>query len=131
MKFNKLIPELAVSDFSKSLEFYKMLGFKVEYSRKDFAFLSFEGSQTMIQQANDAWKTAELIKPYGRGINFQIEVKNVEKLLNLIKENNYPIAYQLKENEYEVKGEKTKQKEFLIKDLDGYLLRFCQEIKKQ
>ena len=108
-----------------------MLGFKQEYSRKEFAFLSLEGSQLMIQQTNDVWKTGDLIKPYGRGINFQIEVKDVGKLLYLIKENNYPIAYQLKETEYEVKGTKVKQKEFLIKDLDGYLLRFCQEIKTE
>ena len=32
MEFNKLIPELVVSNLNKSLKFYvKILGFKVEY----------------------------------------------------------------------------------------------------
>lgn len=53
MKFNKLIPELAVADLGRSLEFYaKVLGFKVEYTRDEsgFAFLSLQGNQIMIEQ---------------------------------------------------------------------------------
>jgi len=131
MKFNKLIPELSVSDFEKSLTFYKALGFNLDYSRKDFAFLSLEGSQLMIQQANDTWKTAELIRPYGRGINFQIEVKDINSILGKIKLANYKIKFPLKENKYAVKKNVVIQKEFLIEDPDGYLLRFCQEIKEE
>ena len=80
MQFNKLIPELKVFNFEKSLDFYtKMLGFKVEYKRPEtkFAFLSFQGSQIMIEKINNNWKTAKLKHPYGRGINFQIKVKNI------------------------------------------------------
>ena len=77
MKFNKLIPELVVSNLSKSLGFYvNILGFKVEYSREKFVFLSFQGAQIMISE-NNTWKTGKLEKPFGRGINFQIEVKDI------------------------------------------------------
>jgi len=127
MIFNKLIPELMVSNFQKSIKFYNALGFKQEYCRTGFAFLSLEGSQIMIQQANDTWKTAELVKPFGRGINFQMEVRDVKSILQLAKKNNYPVQYDLQENEYEVLGKKLKQKEFLVEDPDGYLLRFFQE----
>jgi len=81
MEFNKLVPELSVSDFEKSLKFYKKLGFKVEYSRENFAFLSFQGSQLMIE-SNGSWKTGE--PPFGRGINFQIEVKDIKPLLEAL-----------------------------------------------
>lgn len=53
MQFNSLLPELYVSDSKNSLHFYKdILGFKVEYTRDNpkFVFLSFEGSQIMIQE---------------------------------------------------------------------------------
>lgn len=42
MKFNKLIPELSVSNIEKSREFYLMLGFKVRYERKNDKFIFLE-----------------------------------------------------------------------------------------
>ena len=76
-QFNDLIPEIYVSDFQRSLEFYvDILGFKVEYTRQAprFAFLSYQGSQLMLQQCEPTdTHTAALEHPYGRGINFQIE----------------------------------------------------------
>lgn len=47
MKFNKLIPELSVTDIEKSKGFYIKLGFRVLYERKKdkFVFLEFEGNQ--------------------------------------------------------------------------------------
>ena len=39
MKFNKLIPELTVTDINKSREFHtKVLGFKIEYERPEDKF---------------------------------------------------------------------------------------------
>ena len=82
-KFNALIPELSVSDFKKSLEFYMtILLFKLEYERKadKFAFLSLNESQIMIEERNGNWETGELIYPYGRGINLQIATNNIDEL---------------------------------------------------
>ncbi len=64
MKYNHLIPELSVADFNKSLNFYtQILGFKVEYDRleSNFAFLSFQGSQLMIDQGNDDKKVLGIL----------------------------------------------------------------------
>ena len=33
MYFNKIIPELSVTNLEKSLSFYKTVGFKIEYER--------------------------------------------------------------------------------------------------
>ena len=51
---NPLVPEMIVSDLSRSLYFYcEVLGFRVEYQRPEdlFAFLSFHGSQRMLEHA--------------------------------------------------------------------------------
>jgi len=129
MEFNKLIPELSVKDYEKSLSFYKMLGFTIEYTRENFAFLSFQGSQIMIEKQNDTWSVGKLEKPFGRGINFQIEVNNVDKIYNILKENNYIVAFEMKTNTYKAQKEEIIEKEFLVQDPDGYLLRFSQTIK--
>lgn len=131
MKFNKLIPELSVSDINKSLEFYtSVLGFKIEYQRKEskFAFPSFKGSQIMIEEANGHWETGKLEYPLGRGINFQIEAKNIDELINSLKKHNHPIKIMLHENWYRVGKKLFGNREFLVMDPDGYLLRFSKDL---
>jgi hypothetical protein len=134
MKFNKLIPELSVKDINNSLNFYRnILGFKVEYERKEskFAFLSLQGAQIMIEQTNGNWKTERLEYPYGRGVNFQMEVKSIEPILKSLKKNNYPIMVQPEENWYRKGDFLLGNKEFLVQDSDGYLLRFSESIGKK
>lgn len=129
MRFNRLIPELSVSSMDKSLKFYvDILGFKKEYSREGFVFLSFQGSQLMLEKMNDNWKTGELEYPFGRGVNFQIEVDDVEGVLKKLEDNGYPVKFSLEEKEYSAGDKVFKVKEFLVMDPDGYLLRFSQDI---
>ncbi|RAS71675.1 bleomycin resistance protein [Priestia endophytica] len=125
MEFNKLIPELSVKDIQKSKTFYlNVLGFQLNYERIEdqFAFISLNGAQMMIEQCNGHWQTGELEYPYGRGINFQIEIDNIEVLLQNLKKHNIPLFRDLMTNSY---SEFT-QKEFIVQDPDGYLLRFCE-----
>ena len=129
MRFNKLIPELSVSDFQRSLVFYtNVLGFKVEYFREKFTFLSLNGSQIMIEEINNNWKVAELEHPFGRWINFQIEIKNIDKLVQSLKNNNYSLFKDIKDNRYRKGNKLFGCREFLIQDPDWYLLRFSQNI---
>ena len=130
-KFNALIPELSVSDINKSLYFYLIiLSFKLEYERKNdkFALISLKDSQIMIEETNGNWETGSLSYPFGRGINFQIAVDDIKKLYNKIKINEYPIEMQIQENWYRADTKLVGQKEFLIMDPDGYLLRFAQDL---
>ena len=129
MKFNKLIPELSVSDFEKSLEFYtKILGFKVEYTREKFAFLSLQRSQIMIEEINNHWKTGELEYPFGRGINFQIEIKDINPILQSLKKNKHALFKNPEDKWYRKANKLLGCREFLVQDPDGYLLRFSQDI---
>lgn len=129
MKFNKLIPELSVSDIEKSKHFYiNVLGFKLEYERKEdkFAFLSYNGAQLMIEQINDNWNVGALEYPFGRGINFQIETNEIEEISNRLKENNIKVFKDIFESKYVANNEVFVEKELLVQDPDGYLLRFQQ-----
>jgi catechol 2,3-dioxygenase-like lactoylglutathione lyase family enzyme len=130
-EFNALIPELTVSDINKSLHFYlNILLFKLEYERKadKFAFLSLEDSQIMIEEINGHWETGDLSFPFGRGINFQITVANIDRLYKNIKKHEYPIKIEVQENWYRANNKLVGQKEFLIMDPDGYLLRFAENL---
>lgn len=130
MKFNSLIPELSVSNIEKSKNFYmNILGFKLEYERtKDkFAFLSLDEAQIMIEEVNGYWNTDKLEYPFGRGMNFQIEVNNLEEIRDRLIKNGFKLFRDITTSEYECSGAVLVQKEFLVQDLDGYLLRFCDE----
>ena len=126
MKFNKLIPELSVTDIEKSKEFYIKLGFRVLYERKKdkFAFLELEGNQIMIEQINDNWNTGKLEYPFGRGINISMSVDNIRNYYNKLIDNNIKMYKDLMVNKYRVDNYEYKDIEFLIQDPDGYLLRF-------
>jgi catechol 2,3-dioxygenase-like lactoylglutathione lyase family enzyme len=131
MKFNSLIPELSVSNFSESLRFYvDVLGFKVEYDRpiEKFAFLSIENAQLMIEEHNGNWDTAALAQPYGRGINFQIEITNLNPVLERLRQAGIALFVQPRSDRYKVGDQERSQRQFLVQDPDGYLLRFCQEL---
>jgi len=131
MKFNSLIPELYVSDFEKSLEFYLKIGFKKEYSRNKpkFVFLSFEGSQIMVQEIESQWLTGKLEYPFGRGINLQINTRNLITVELRMKKITPKISFRVEENNYKIKNKKILSKELLLMDPDGYLLRFSQDFK--
>ena len=132
MYFNKIIPELSVTNLKKSLEFYKTVGFKIEYERPEnnFVFLSLGEIQFMLQEISeeDKWNIAPLSYPFGNGINFQLEVENVEKIYKHLREHNYKIEYEIEENWYRQDDKLLGNKEFLVQDPDGYLLRFSEDL---
>ena len=133
MYFNKIIPELSVTNLENSIKFYKAIGFKIEYERPEnkFVFLSLGEIQFMLQElttADDKWDVAPLSYPFGNGINFQLEVENVDKIYNAIRENNYEIAFEIEENWYRQDDKLLGNKEFLVQDPDGYLLRFSEDL---
>lgn len=126
MNFNKLIPELSVTNITNSTNFYTSIGFKIIYERKEekFCFLELNGNQLMIEQINDNWNTGDLEYPFGRGINISMTVDNIDEFYNNVKKLDYKIFKDLMINEYKVDNVIYEDKEFLIQDPDGYLLRF-------
>lgn len=126
MKFNRLIPELSVTNIDKSVNFYTSLGFQIVYERKEdrFCFLELEGNQLMVEEINDNWNTGALEYPFGRGINISMTIDNIETFYSYVKSLGYPLFKELMVNKYKVEDIVYEDKEFLIQDPDGYLLRF-------
>ena len=131
MQFNALIPELSVTDIEKSVFFYvNVLHFKIEYERKEdkFAFLSYGAAQLMLEQINDHWSVGDLVRPFGRGVNFQIETNDIDAIRqSLIKHGSTPFK-DVFESAYTSNDAVFRQKEMLVCDPDGYLLRFSQDL---
>lgn len=135
MRFNALIPELSVKNIQKSKGFYiELLGFKLEYERVEdkFIFISLEEkAQMMLEETNGHWDTGELKHPFGRGINLQIEVEDIQPIVDRLKEENIPLFRNPVISKYRSNGTIFTQKEFLVQDPDGYLLRFSQEMESR
>lgn len=132
MKFNTLIPELAVTDLEKSLKFYvEILGFIVEYRREEnrFALISLGGSQLILEEgAENPLDEEDMVHPFGRGITLSIEVGEAESILNLLRENSCEIKGEVEERWYPFKEKVLGEKQFSVADPDGYLLRIIEDL---
>ena len=137
MKWNQMIPEFDVFNLKESLHFYiDLIGFNVVYERIEdkFAFIEFENVQIMLQEINKSenkWETAKLEYPLGRGINFQIDVINIDKIYNKLKENKYKIFVDIEEHWYRKDNILIGCKEFLVQDPNGYVLRFSKDLEEK
>lgn len=131
--WNRMVPELTVTDFPASLYFYvDVLGFNIVIKRSDpdFAYVSLGEAQIMLEQYHaEGWNTSELVKPLGRGVNIQIEVDDIEQILARLLAHGISLYRALRDNHYSTGETIACQREFLVQDPDGYLLRFSQYIE--
>ena len=132
MNWNRVVPELDISDFEVSLDFYtRLLGFEVMYTRRNFAKLELDGVQFMIdlpKSDGSGWNTGKLEKPYGRGVNFEIGVTQIDPIVERLKVAGVELFREPMESWYKTGDNYTGQREFLVQDPDGYLLRFCEDL---
>ena len=127
MNFNKLIPELSVTDINKTREFYvDVLGFKICYERPEdkFIFVEKDGNQIILEQINGNWNVGKMEYPFGRGINFEMTISDVDAVYERIEKAGIKLFMKMEIKDYECGNETVHQKQFLIQDPDGYLLRF-------
>jgi|ERR1051325_9620191 catechol 2,3-dioxygenase-like lactoylglutathione lyase family enzyme len=130
MERRSLVPELIASDFAASLNFYVLtLGFEVKYRREtpSFAYLEREGSQIMIEERHrHSWVLGELLHPFGRGLHLQIQCTDVAALRAKVASAGINVYRELEDAWYQAGGTRVGQRQFVVPDPDGYLLRFCQ-----
>lgn len=132
---NALVPELAVRDAARSLVFYRdVLGFSVVYERPEegFAFLRLGRAELMIDQIGLGrtfmLRDAPLVPPLGRGLNLQIRVEDVVALLRAVEAAGLSPYLPLEEKWYRRGDTRLGQRQFVVADPDGYLLRLCEEV---
>jgi catechol 2,3-dioxygenase-like lactoylglutathione lyase family enzyme len=129
--FAALTPELDVSDLDASLRFWcDLLGFKIAFDRPAarFAYLERGGAQIMLCQQNGRWLTGALDRPYGRGVNLQIMVDRLDPILAALDRAQWPLFEEPREAWYRTGPVEDGQREFLVQDPDGYLVRLAEHL---
>jgi catechol 2,3-dioxygenase-like lactoylglutathione lyase family enzyme len=129
--FNPLIPEFCVTDLAASLPFYKALGFMVLYARPEngFAFLEREGAQLMLEEKDaDTWMTGAFEYPLGRGAHVQIRASDINALYATAQKAKLEFYKPIYEKWYRVGDTERGNRQFLVQDPDGYLLRFYENL---
>ncbi|THU00205.1 VOC family protein [Lampropedia puyangensis] len=133
--WNPLVPELTVCNLEDSLRFYVAVGFSIRFRRKQpaFAYLELGQAQLMLEQEHtQSWNVAPLDRPLGRGVNFQIEVTNANKVQVALELLGVPLFRPMKDTWYPVsQTQQEGQRELLAQDPDGYLMRFAQYLGRR
>jgi catechol 2,3-dioxygenase-like lactoylglutathione lyase family enzyme len=129
-----LIPELSIRDLPRSLAFYRHLGFRVLYDRPEegFARLALGTAEIMLDQIGidrdfDTGLGA-LPGALGRGMNLQIEVDDITPLLAALSKAGHPLHLQPETRWYRAGATELGNRQFIVADPDGYLLRFFQDL---
>jgi catechol 2,3-dioxygenase-like lactoylglutathione lyase family enzyme len=133
-----ILPELYVSDFGKSLNFYvNVIGFRVRYERPEerFAYLELDGvagcAELMIEQTVTPERTfvaGALEYPFGRGMNLSITVRDVNAVHERVVSNGSSVFLPLEERWYRQDAQEVGNRQFVVMDPDGYLLRIIKDL---
>ena len=134
-----LIPELCCSNIKSSLSFYiETLGFKIQYQREEegFAMIERQGSLIMLDEIwknshaaiKRTWISAPMEIPFGRGINLEIRTIKIEELYNRCKQLGSNIFLPIEDKWYRANNTEIGNRQFIVLDPDGYMLRFAQAL---
>jgi catechol 2,3-dioxygenase-like lactoylglutathione lyase family enzyme len=133
----RLTPELEVEDLDRSLAFYTgVLDFTVRYARPEerFVLLELQVANLMLEEAagpGRRFHIAPLEHPFGRGVNFQIEVANVDDLHARVLAARSHVVLPMEERWYRRTDHETGNRQFVVADPDGYLLRFFTDLGRR
>jgi catechol 2,3-dioxygenase-like lactoylglutathione lyase family enzyme len=128
-----LVPELLVTDLDASLAFWvDLCGFTILYERPSerFAYLRSGSAELMLEQVGTGrnWIPAELDRPLGRGVNFQIMVPAIQTLLDSLSKAAWPLFMAAESKWYDTGDTRVGIAQFLVQDPDGYLVRFSSRL---
>ncbi len=138
MSENKLVPELSVSNLERSRHFYlDILGFEVKFERPEnrFMYMSFFGVDLMIEEDRErsgvsaSWIVEPLDYPRGRGLNLSIDCPDVTDLVSRLSRAGISLRKPVEDHWYRNNDILHGERNFLVQDPDGYLLRFAQRLQ--
>lgn len=106
-----------------------MIGFRVRYDQPEerFAYLDLDGVHLMLEKAagpGRRFHIAPLEHPYGRVVNFQIQVADVDAIHDRVRAAGLTPLVALEERWYRRDTTELGNRQFVVADPDGYLLRF-------
>lgn len=127
----KLFPELAVTDIAASRAFYAALGFETVYERPEDGFvrLRLGDAEIMLDQlglGRDPEALTAADRPFGRGLNLQIELPRLAPLLAALRALDRSPRLGPETRWYRAGHVEIGQRQVWVDDPDGYVLRFCE-----
>lgn len=129
-----IVPELLCSDVAATRAFYvDVLEFAVAYEREEetFIYLTRGGADLMFEQVDGPgrrWVTGPLQRPFGRGVNLQIQATGVASFFaRVLAARPASIYLPIEEKRYQCGTRPCAVRQFVVQDPDGYLLRFAED----
>ena len=129
-----LVPELVVTDIARSLAFWcGLIGFDIHYDRPEegFAYLKLGGADVMLDEHRPGsryWLTRPYEPPLGNGMNLQIEVEAVARIIERLAAAGWPVFMPVEDAWYRKDDQEIGQRQFVVADPDGYLLRLAEPL---
>ena len=111
----------------------RIISFEVRCERPEetFSYLDLGGAELMIEEETDFWATAPREHPYGRGVNLQIEVSDINAILLRLELAGIALFRPVEEAWYRAGTLYAGNRQFLVQDPDGCLLRFFGDLGKR
>ena len=117
----RVVPELYCFDINVSKAFFTdILGFAIKYERPEeqFVYLTLDGVDLMLEGLSSQsrkWITGNPEFPLGRGMNFQWDVNDIERLYREVcSKSNESIYLALESKSYECGTKSVVQKQFIV-----------------
>lgn len=98
--------------------------------------LERQGSRIMLDEIQNnsvgkterTWFMGPLERPFGRGINLQIKTTQVDELYDHVQKSGGNIFLPIEEKWYRANDILLGNRQFIVLDPDGYMLRFFQDL---
>ncbi len=131
----RMVPEILVESLDGSMKFWRdLLGFEIAYQRSGERFVYLEhpdGAQIMLCERSGEWETGPLERPFGRGVMFQVYVDDVDAVHRSVVASAWPVHAGPREVWRQHGDREGSQREFLLLDLDGYLVMIAQKLSER
>ncbi len=131
-RWQTMIPELLVSDYARTRAFWTdLLGFEVQFDRpsEQLAMLAHpDGAQVMFFVRDGSWETGAMEPPFGRGVVIQVFVADVDGVAARIAAAGRGFFVAPFEKWRDWGDRLGGQREFLVQDPDGYLVKVAQHL---
>ncbi len=131
-RWGTMIPELLVSDYAATLAFWRdVIGFRVCFDRpsEQLAMLEHpDGAQVMFFVRDGSWETGPFERPFGRGVVIQVFVRDVGAHAARVEAAGLPFFVAPFEKWRDWGDRLGGQREFLVLDPDGYLVKVAQQL---
>jgi catechol 2,3-dioxygenase-like lactoylglutathione lyase family enzyme len=131
-RWTRMIPELIVFDYDETLRFWRdTLGFITQFDRPSERLAMLEhpdGAQVMFFERDGGWETGPFEQPLGRGIVLQVFVGDVDAVATRVKAAALPFFVAPFEKWRDWGDRLGGQREFLVLDPSGYLVKVAQQL---